>query len=215
MPARFTNEYMRAVQKTFNNKKLKETLKKVRDKHEWTKEVPDEELLALKTTLHSIHQGGVQGHGAMLEDEVEKFLKSNAVEFEKQVTIDKNGIIVPRDFTTSEKKKRREQGYHIIDFVIVDPYKKNKIEIGEHISKYIVTSCKTTCRERWTQDNWTLDITPRMYLLLTLSDDYPTKERFRESPMRKIVTMTPKKKDDRVYKLEFEDLYNELRIIGE
>lgn len=209
MQPRFSNEHMKAVQQAFTNKKMRDTLKKVREKHEWTNHVPDEDLLALKTTLHSIHQGGIQGHGAMLEDEVERFMNTNSVQFQTQVTIDHHGVIVRRDFS-NRTNEIKQKGYHIIDFVLVDPIKKIKIEEGKNITDFCVISCKTTCRERWTQDDWTMKITPRKYILLTLSHDYPSKDRFRESPIRKIVTMTPKKKDDRVYKLGFEDLYKEI-----
>jgi len=47
--------------------------------------------------------------------------------------------------------------------------------------------------------------------LLTISDDYPPTARFREDETRKIITCFPKKKDDRIYKLNFEDLIGELQ----
>ena len=101
------------------------------------------------------------------------------------------------------KKKRC---YHDVDFVIGD-----SIKIGQSITNHKVISCKTTCRERWTQDNWTFTYSPTKYILLTLSNDYPPNLRFRESEYRKIVTCNPKKKDDRVYKLKFEELLDEMK----
>ncbi len=47
------------------------------------------------------------------------------------------------------------------------------ITIGQSVENYIVVSTKTTCRERWSQDNWTLIYQPKLYILVTLSDDYP------------------------------------------
>ena len=76
---------------------------------------------------------------------------------------------------------------------------------------YKVISCKTTCRERWTQDDWSYTFAPQLFILLTLSSDYPSSERFRESGTRKIITCMPKKKDDRIFKLNFEHLIDELR----
>jgi hypothetical protein len=48
------------------------------------------------------------------------------------------------------------------------------------------------------------------YILLTLSNDYPSSVRFRETEQRKIITCFPKLKDDRIYKLNYEDLINKL-----
>ena len=87
----------------------------------------------------------------------------------------------------------------------------NNIEIGKSITEYKVISCKTTCRERWTQDDWSYIFTPKLYILLTISDDYPPTLRFREDSKRKIITCLPKKKDDRIYKLNFENLIEELQ----
>ena len=96
--------------------------------------------------------------------------------------------------------------YHVIDFVIGE-----NIELGKTIQDYKVISCKTTCRERWTQDDWSYTFIPKLYILLTISDDYPLSIRFRENKHRKIITCIPKKKDDRIYKLNFENLIQELQ----
>ena len=95
--------------------------------------------------------------------------------------------------------------YHIIDFVIGE-----NIDVGKSIADYKVISCKTTCRERWTQDDWCFTFAPKLYILLTISNDYPTTQRFREDARRKIITCLPKKKDDRLCKLNFENLIDEL-----
>jgi len=68
-----------------------------------------------------------------------------------------------------------------------------------------VISCKTSVRERWNQDEWTFEHKPRLYILCTLSTDYPNSEKFQEGTTRKIATYKVKKKDDRKYKLDLED----------
>jgi hypothetical protein len=85
------------------------------------------------------------------------------------------------------------------------------IEVGKSITDYKVVSCKTTCRERWTQDDWSYTFIPQLYILLTISDDYPPSTRFEEGVNRKIITCRPKNKDDRNFKLNFENLIDELR----
>jgi hypothetical protein len=128
-------------------------------------------------------------------------LDENNISYKKQVTINKSGIIV--GFNVKKGKC-----YHIIDFVIGE-----NIEIGQSIIDYIVISCKTTCRERWTQDDWSYTFIPKLYILLTLSNDYPPSTRFREDMQRKIITCIPKRNDDRIYKLNFENLIEELHIL--
>lgn len=158
-----------------------------------------EVLLQLYSTSISIHQSKIQGNGNFLENEiVVKMLNAQGIPYRQQVTINSEGVIV--GFHT-----KKEKCYHIIDFVV-----GKNIEVGKPITEYMVVSCKTTCRERWTQDDWTYSFPPKKYILLTISDDYPLTTRFREDSNRKIITCLPKKKDDRKYKLNFEDLCHEL-----
>jgi hypothetical protein len=160
----------------------------------------DVELLQLYNKAISIHQSKIQGNGDFLENDIlVSILDKNNVPYKKQVTINKSGIIVG----FNEKKNKC---YHIIDFVIGE-----NIEVGKSITEYKVVSCKTTCRERWTQDDWSYTFIPKLYILLTISDDYPPTQRFREDSKRKIITCLPKKKDDRLYKLSFENLIDELK----
>ena len=155
----------------------------------------DVELLQLYNKSISIHQG----NGNFLENDIlVGMLDLNNIPYKKQVTINKSGIIVG----FNEKKGKC---YHIIDFVIGE-----NIEVGKSITEYKVISCKTTCRERWTQDDWSYTFIPKLYILLTISDDYPPSTRFREDIQRKIITCIPKRKDDRIYKLKFENLIEEL-----
>ena len=160
----------------------------------------DIELLQLYNTSISIHQSKIQGNGDFLENDIlVGVLDKNNISYKKQVTINKSGIIIG----FNEKKRKC---YHIIDFVVGE-----NIEVGKSITDYKVVSCKTTCRERWTQDDWSYTFTPTLYILLTISDDYPPTQRFREDTKRKIITCLPKKKDDRLFKLNFENLIDELQ----
>ena len=159
----------------------------------------DVESLQLYNNSISIHQSKIQGNGNFLETDIlVGMLDKFKIYYKKQVTINKSGIIV--GFNVKDKC------YHIIDFVIGE-----SIEIGKSITEYKVISCKTTCRERWTQDDWSYTFIPKLYILLTISDDYPPSTRFREDIHRKIITCIPKRKDDRIYKLNFDNLIEELQ----
>ena len=156
-------------------------------------QLSDTDLLLLYNKSISIHQSKIQGNGDFLENDIlVNILDTNNIYYKKQVSIDKLGIIIGFNIKSC---------YHIIDFVI-----GNNINIGEPITNYTVISCKTTCRERWTQDDWAFNIIPKLYILLTLSNDYPPAARFRENRQRKIITCFPKKKDSRIFKLNFDDL---------
>jgi len=192
----FDNKYVLArieENKISKNLKIFQELKKIAPL------LTEVELLQLYNKSISIHQSKIQGNGDFLENDIlVGVLDENNVPYRKQVTINKSGIIVG----FNEKKGKC---YHIIDFVIGE-----NIEVGKSISDYKVVSCKTTCRERWTQDDWSYTFIPKLYILLTISDDYPPTARFREDVRRKIITCLPKKKDDRIFKLNFENLIDEL-----
>jgi hypothetical protein len=159
----------------------------------------DIELLLLYTKSISIHQVKNQGNGNFLENDIlVKILDENNIQYKKQVTINNLGIIIGFNI-------KKKDCYHIIDFVIGE-----YIEVGKSIIDYSVVSCKTTCRERWTQDDWSYTFAPKLYILLTISDDYPPRKRFGEDIKRKIITCHPKKNDDRKFKLNFDNLIDEL-----
>lgn len=159
----------------------------------------DDEILKIYNTSISIHQSKIQGNGNFLENDiVVGALDKNNIPYKKKVTIDESGIIVG----FNEKKNKC---YHIVDFVVGE-----NIEVGKSITDYKVVSCKTNCRERWTQDDWSYTFAPTLYILLTISNDYPRSQRFREDTKRKIITCNPKRNDDRIYKLKFENLIEEL-----
>lgn len=162
--------------------------------------INDDDLLQLYNKSISIHQSKIQKNGDFLENNIlVGILEQNNIPYKKQVIINKSGIIVG----LNEKKGKI---YHIIDFVI-----GKNIENGKSITNYKVVSCKTTCRERWTQDDWSYTFIPKLYILVTISNDYPSSARFREDTRRKIITCLPKKKDDRLFKLNIENLFGELK----
>jgi hypothetical protein len=194
--SKFDNQYLLS---RIEENKISKKLKIIQELKQITPSLSDVELLQLYNKSISIHQSKIQENGYFLENDIlDKVLDKNNIPYKKQVTINKSGIIVG----FNEKKGKC---YHIIDFVIGE-----NIEVGKSITEYKVVSCKTTCRERWTQDDWSYTFAPKLYILLTISNDYPPTQRFRENMKRKIITCLPKKKDDRLFKLNFENLIDEL-----
>ena len=192
----YDDEYV--LSKIEENRILKNT-KIIQELKQIAPLLSDNELLQLYTKSISIHQSKIQENGNFLENGIlVSILDKGNIPYKKQVTINKSGIIV--GFNVKKGKC-----YHVIDFVIGE-----NIDVGKSIADYKVISCKTTCRERWTQDDWSFTFAPKLYILLTISNDYPTTQRFREDARRKIITCLPKKKDDRLCKLNFENLIDEL-----
>tara|TARA_Y100000389_G_scaffold187924_1_gene209866 strand:- start:46 stop:657 length:612 start_codon:yes stop_codon:yes gene_type:complete len=193
----FDNQY---VLSRIEENKISKNLKIIQELKQIAPLLSNDELLQLYNKSISIHQSKIQGNGDFLENDIlVGVLDKNNISYKKQVTINKSGIIVG----FNEKKGKC---YHIIDFVVGE-----NIEVGKSITDYKVISCKTTCRERWTQDDWSYTFPPTLYILLTISNDYPLAQRFREDAKRKIISCLPKKKDDRLFKLNFENLIEELR----
>lgn len=193
----FDNQY---VLSRIEENKISKNLKIIQELKKIAPLLSDVELLQLYNKSISIHQSKIQGNGDFLENDIlVGVLDKNNISYKKQVTINKSGIIVG----FNEKKR---ECYHIIDFVVGE-----NIEVGKSITDYKVVSCKTSCRERWTQDDWSYTFEPTLYILLTISDDYPSTKRFKEDIKRKIITCLPKKKDDRLFKLNFENLIDELQ----
>ncbi len=193
----FDNQY---VLSRIEENNISKNLKIIQELKQIAPLLSDIELLQLYNKSISIHQSKIQENGDFLENDIlVGVLDKNNISYKKQVIINKSGIIV----RFNEKKGKC---YHIIDFVVGE-----NIEVGKSITDYKVISCKTTCRERWTQDDWSYTFAPILYILLTISDDYPPTQRFREDTKRKIITCLPKKKDDRLFKLNFENLIDELQ----
>jgi hypothetical protein len=193
---KFNNQYV--LSKIEENKLIKNSLI-IEELKQIAPLLSDVKLVQLYNKSISIHQGKIQGNGNFLENDIlVRMLDFNNISYKKQVTINKAGLIVGFNI-------KKDKCYHIIDFVI-----GKNIEVGKSITEYKIISCKTTCRERWTQDDWSYTFIPKLYILLTISNDYPTSARFREDIQRKIITCNPKRKDDRIYKLNFENLIEEL-----
>ena len=193
----FDNRY---VLSRIEEKKKSNNLKIIQELKQIAPLLSDVDLLQLYNKSISIHQSKNQGNGDFLENDIlVGVLDKNNIPYKKQVTINESGIIVGFN-------KKKGKCYHIIDFVLGE-----NIEVGKSITDYKVISCKTTCRERWTQDDWSYTFPPTLYILLTISNDYPSAQRFREDAKRKIISCLPKKKDDRLFKLNFENLIEELR----
>ena len=193
----FDNQY---VLSRIEEKKKSNNLKIIQELKQIAPLLSDVDLLQLYNKSISIHQSKNQGNGDFLENDIlVGVLDKNNIPYKKQVTINESGIIVGFN-------KKKGKCYHIIDFVVGE-----NIEVGKSITDYKVISCKTTCRERWTQDDWSYTFPPTLYILLTISNDYPSAQRFREDAKRKIISCLPKKKDDRLFKLNFENLIEELR----
>lgn len=163
----------------------------------------DQELLKLSNTSVSIFQSRKCKHGKCFESIIENQLRVNSIPFVSQVAIDKTGIIIGTGTTIKNHA-------HTLD-ILVGAESIDLIR-GKHVKNYTVISCKTTIRERWNQDEWTFEHKPKLYILCTLSCDYPNSEKFQEGPTRKIATYNPNKKDDRKYKLDLEDLINEVVV---
>lgn len=152
----------------------------------------NQELMMFYAKAVSVHQSSISKHGKRFEKFCEDILTEKGIPFSRQVPIDTEGNIT---LTT------RSRLHHVLDIVV------GNVVNGENIRNYSVVSCKTTCRERWTQDEkWSLTNPPKVYVLATLSDDYPKTDRFAESDRRYIVTCNPRIRDDRIYKKSFEDL---------
>jgi hypothetical protein len=159
----------------------------------------NDEIIKIYNKSVSIRQSLLKHNGSSFENNIEKLLIKKNILYKKQVTIDDKGFIIGFN-------SKKERCFHIIDFVI-----GNNIEIGNNITNFKVISCKTTCRERWTQDEWTFRFPPKKYILLTCSNDYPSSARFKENFRRLIITSNPKKNDDRIKKLSFNDIISQLK----
>lgn len=191
------NQYVKDKVAETKQRYEKEVISKLRTQNDGLGDITNYQLISLFHQCVSIRQQNTQKHGDMLENIVAELLAEHHIPFRQQVEINNKGCITNVGGKTSKC-------HHVIDFVV------GNITVSSHISEYIVLSCKTTCRERWTQDNWTLTHAPKLYILITLGDDYPPTKRFMENVTRKLLTLHPKKKDDRKYRLSFNELHIEL-----
>jgi hypothetical protein len=194
--ATFNNEF---VLFKLNENTMNVNVNNIRELKKVTPLLSDLEILEFYNKSISIHQSQKQKNGHFLENIIKLVLDEHNVIYKEQVVIDNFGKIVGFN-------KKTKLCFHVIDFVIGE-----NINIGSSVKNNKIISCKTTCRERWTQDDWTFVFPPKLYILVTISNDYPLSKRFRESSFRKIITCNPRKKDDRIFKLEFDHLISELK----
>jgi len=152
--------------------------------------------------IRSIAQRSKQQNGKVFEDNIKLILDDHGIEYKSQVDIDNEGYIVG-----FEKNNKVTKCHHRVDFVVGEAL---DMSIGKSIRDYSVLSCKTTCRERWKQDTWTLSHIPKRYYLLVASDDYPVPTKFEESCVRKIITCCPKRNDSRQFKYGYSELVKDL-----
>jgi hypothetical protein len=163
-------------------------------------DISDDVLVTLYDKSISIFQSRKCKSGKQFESVIEEMLTHEKIPYRTQVAINEQGIIL--GFGTLVGNQA-----HVVDIVIGRGF-----EIGKSITDFTVASCKTSSRERWNQDEWSTTHKPKLYLLCTLSDDYPQPKKFKEDSTRKIVTLNPKKKDARKYTLDFDDMIQELVI---
>jgi hypothetical protein len=175
----------------FQNERRETIIARLRKEINWIPvNLQDDEIYKIYTLSISLFQTKQTTEGNSMEDIISAYLHTHEITHYRQVPIDRLGCI-------SSKK----EFISLVDFVITD-----RLDIGTHISSYIVLSSKKSCRERWLQDEWTFTNRPKKYILFTLSNDYPNPIKFGECPNRVIITTIPKRKDTRIFKLSPDDL---------
>jgi len=169
------------------------------------------QLLKVYKSSVSLFQRQKSRSGTSFEKVIVGILKKAGIAYREQVCIDNEGIILPfcraKAPLEAAASAPQKSSIHKVDIVI-----GANIVPGKSITEFVVLSCKKTCRERWSQDAWTQRTPPRKYLLLTLGSDYPGREKFEESEVRKLLTLAKsrKPKDDYLHKLDYSDLLEEL-----
>jgi hypothetical protein len=151
----------------------------------------NDELLTLYTKSISIHQGKIQRNGSFLENDILVKCWTRRL-YKQQVTIDKCGIIV--GFNESADA---------FIFWICNRRKYWNWKINNRIQS---RKLQNNVQKRWTQDDWVI-CSNQFCILLTLSDDYPRPVDL-EKTQTEIISCI--KRDDRIYKLNFENLIEEL-----
>jgi hypothetical protein len=189
-----TNEL---VNKLINDRKAFKYALAIKELSSILPDIPESTARLIYDKMVSIFQ---KKYGNELEEITETALTKAEIPYSRQVSVNDKGVLVAIGHAV--------KGCHCADIVV-----GSNIRIGARISDFGVVSLKTTCRERWTQDAWTKIHPPRFYYLTTASRDYPDNDMFRESDTRKIVSSTPKRRDGRSFKLGFEDLIPELKML--
>ena len=172
-----------------------ECIRKLREKNVLLSSWSDEDVWKLYNDSFAVRQGmiGNIGIGGWWERCIENILKENQIPYKTQVFIDPNGFVCDSCLGTR------------IDIVVGD------VSLGKHISELIMISTKTSSKDRWKEDLWTLTQVPKLYVLAVINDKYPPPKTFKESSCRKILSINPKRKDDREFQLTCESLLEEIK----
>ena len=118
-------------------------------------------------------------------------LEASQLNFRENVLINSEGTII--GFGNASEKFAR------IGIVLGAPM------IGDSIKNFGAITCKPDCN-RLMIDEWSLDIEPLFYILVTLNAKYPAMKTFKESSKRFLITCTPKLDDDRKYNFNFNNI---------
>ena len=180
----------------YNRRRQIEHIERIRSEHPLLAQLTDDEIRGIYRTCVSCFQSKA---GNWMETWVEDRLKEAGIPFKSQVHIDSTGMIVER------------MGETIPDIVFGNPI------VGTHIGQYMVLSLKTSSRERGNLDEkFRSRYPPKLFLYATLDSDYPQPAKFEENESRKLVCACPKKRDNRKFKLGFEDIISEVsRLLQE
>ena len=124
----------------------------------------------------SIRQSTVSNMGKIFESMIEELFKQYGIKYHSQVSID-----------LINQRIRPGKQRPVVDFVIGE---------SENLKDLIIVSCKYTCRERASEDDWTLTHKPKKYFLVVATDDYPSS--FKDTHERKLFTLKSKKAQQRL-----------------
>ena len=192
-PGSLSSSAIEAAYRQFKHAQHASHIARLRAAHPKLESWTDDEVAALYADSVSCFQSK---SGKFFEKYIEDNLVAAGIPFQSQVNLDKDGIIVAG------------KGDTIPDIVFGSPV------VGTHISNYMVLSLKTTSRERSKQDTaWTHKYPPKRFYYGTIEADYPTPDKFQEGETRKLVCVTLRKKDTRVFKLGFDGMVEEVRML--
>jgi hypothetical protein len=195
---RFTNtmdEFIRQSHASEQKRIHLECVRKLKEKQPLIAGWSDDDVWKLYNDSFAVRQGmiGNTGIGGWWERCIENILMDNQIPYKTQVFIDASGFVCGSCLGTR------------VDIVVGD------VVLGKHISELTVISTKTSSKDRWKEDWWTLTHMPKLYVLAVINDEYPPPKTFQESSSRKILSINPKRKDTRQFKLTCESLIEELR----
>lgn len=194
------NNFVNRRIEAFWEKRNAETAKKMENEYKELKSKNIDETELWKRMIKigdSISQKNRVDFGLEFEKIVQDVLRILNVTFTSQAPINENGIVCSR-----------AECSEIVD-IVAGPVKQ-----GDSITGKVVFSCKTSCRERFKQDlEWSTKFPPKLYLFIMAKGNYPPSIPFKECETRKTIACNINKKDKRIYKLNFDNLYNEIKKV--